>query len=59
MSIRSAGFAMCILLAAGCTEAYSPTPEGVRPPSPKLAIPDCRPSHAMDEQGFALIVDIL
>lgn len=59
MSIRSAGFAMCILLAAGCTEAYSPTPEGVRPPSPKAAIPDCRPSHAMDEQGFALIVDIL
>ncbi len=59
MSIRSAGFAMCILLAAGCSEAYSPTPEGVRPPSPKTAIPDCRPSHAMDEQSFALIVDIL
>ncbi len=59
MVIRNTGFALCMLLASGCTEAYSPTPEGVRPPPPKLALPDCRPSHAMDERGFALIVDVL
>ena len=59
MSIRNAGFALCILLSTGCSEASSPTPEGVRPPPAKAAIPDCKPSHAMDERGFALIVDAL
>lgn len=59
MSIRSAGFAMCILLTAGCSEAYSPVPEGVRPPPAKLVVPECQPGYSMDPQGFALIVDTL
>lgn len=50
---------VALLLCAACTEAYSPIPEGVTPPAPKVAIPDCKPTHALDEEGFALIVEIL
>lgn len=50
---------VALLLGAGCTEAYSPVPQGVTPPAAKTVVPDCRPSHAMDEEGFALIVEIL
>ncbi len=50
---------VALLLCAACTEAYSPVPQGVTPPAPKAAIPDCRPTHALDEEGFALIVEIL
>lgn len=50
---------VALLLGAACTEAYSPVPQGVTPPTPKVAIPDCRPTHALDEEGFAFIVEIL
>jgi tetratricopeptide (TPR) repeat protein len=60
MSIRSIGLTLFVLFSTGCSEAYSPIPEGVRPPPPKLALPDCRPGYPVDQQGgFALIVDIL
>ncbi len=59
MPIKIAGIAACLLLASGVAEAYFAASEDARPPSSAPAIPDCKPGHAMDEQGFALIVDIL
>lgn len=59
MSFRNLGVAIVLLFATGCTEAYSPVPQGVKPPQAKTPIPDCKPSHALDEEGFALIVEIL
>ena len=59
MSFRNLTIAIVLLLATGCTEASSPVPQGMKPPQAKTPIPDCKPSHAMDEEGFALIVEIL
>ena len=56
MFFRNVTVAIVLLLATGCTEASSPVPQGVKPPQAKAPIPDCKPSHAMDEEGFALIV---
>jgi hypothetical protein len=44
MSIRNIGFALCVLLAAGCSEASSFSPEGAQPPLPSdaVVVPGCR-----------------
>jgi tetratricopeptide (TPR) repeat protein len=59
MYFRNLSLAVVLLLASGCTEAFSPVPQSVKLPQAKTPIPDCRPSYAMDEEGFTLIVQTL
>lgn len=59
MPIRSTVIALCVLLVIGCTEAYSPVPEGVRPAPKKVVVPDCQATHGVDDRSFALIIEII
>lgn len=50
---------LSILAVVGCREAYSPIPEGVTPPPPRVILPACRTTRMGNEPEFARIIAVM